>query len=517
MKKIFSIFMAMIFAITCSFTNVNADSKDLTADATGSITVNGLEENAVVNLYRIIDVNVDTASNQPKAPVYTWNNNFKDKVEDSYKGTTNGEVLEAFSNLKGADAKKVLEDLATSLPQNADYTATLGEGETSKIFTGVTMGEYLVVVTAPEGSNKIYSITTAQLLPTSTNDGWVLNDVSVTVKSTPKGIDKEVVDGDLSVAIGDTVKYKVTATIPAFPTDTNKTITTALVKIGDKLGTGLTLNANSIVVKNGNTTLTNGKEYTLDTTLTDKYSFEVTLDTDYVLANPNAEITVEYSATVNANAFTTTDALGNKAYQANRNPYTENDYNDVPSPDVKVYTYGIDLTKVAEDKTTTLTGAEFQLKDAEGNAISFVLENGVYRKALPEEQNTTTTLSVNDNGKLSIRGIDTGTYTLTETKAATGMVLPNNPDIKITLVDGSENTDADGTLDTPATNATGDQNIIADNKISTNIFNLSVVNSKDAAFELPNTGGVGTMIFTVAGMLLMAGAVVYLTISHKKA
>lgn len=520
MKKIFSIFMAMLFAVTCSFTSVNADSRPLTSNVTGSITVQGLENGAEVKLYKIIDVNVDSTTNQPKAPVYTWNSNFTGKLGDIYEGT-NGEVLEKFSELQGSAAKDVLEGLAKGLSGiEANHRATATADTLT--FTEVAMGEYLVVVTAPQNGNKTYAISTAQLLPSSTKDGWVLNDETITVKSSPKGISKEVVGGDLSVSIGDTVNYKVTATIPAFPEDTYKKIKdeeVALVKIGDKLGVGLTLNTSSITVKNGSTTLTPGTHYTLNTTSTDKFTFEVSLGTDYVLNNQNAEITVEYAATVNASAITT-NALGNKAYEATRDPYSENYNTDIPSPEVNVHTYGIDLTKVAKDGITPLKGAEFSLKPTNGTAIPFVLENGVYRKALSTETDTaTTTLVVGENGKLTVKGIDVGTYILTETKAATGMVLPNNPDITITLVDGTATVVADGTLDSgdAGTKATGEQNLIFTQSISTNVLSLSVVNSTDAAFELPNTGGVGTMIFTVAGMLLMAGAVVYLTVSHKKA
>ena len=46
-------------------------------------------------------------------------------------------------------------------------------------------------------------------------------------------------------------------------------------------------------------------------------------------------------------------------------------------------------------------------------------------------------------------------------------------------------------------------------------FTVEVPN--ESGFQLPTTGGSGTVIFTVIGIALMAGAVIVLAVSRKKA
>ncbi len=42
------------------------------------------------------------------------------------------------------------------------------------------------------------------------------------------------------------------------------------------------------------------------------------------------------------------------------------------------------------------------------------------------------------------------------------------------------------------------------------------MHKQEKNFELPNTGGMGTLVFTVGGILLMAFAVIYLVATRTK-
>lgn len=50
---------------------------------------------------------------------------------------------------------------------------------------------------------------------------------------------------------------------------------------------------------------------------------------------------------------------------------------------------------------------------------------------------------------------------------------------------------------------------------SNGVYTVDVANN--SGIQLPVTGGTGTVIFTVIGIALMAGAVVFLIFSRKKA
>ena len=61
----------------------------------------------------------------------------------------------------------------------------------------------------------------------------------------------------------------------------------------------------------------------------------------------------------------------------------------------------------------------------------------------------------------------------------------------------------------------------ADNKAysisgTTISFDVENTSADEAGFQLPTTGGMGTMIFTIAGILLMGGAVALIVVAARK-
>ena len=217
---------------------------------------------------------------------------------------------------------------------------------------------------------------------------------------------------------------------------------------------------------------------------------------------------VEYSATVNENAVVKEEAdtdnkLDNKVYLIyNNNPYTEDGYREIPDEE-RVYTYGIQVTKT-DNGDTELPGAEFNLKQG-GKTLKFVKDGSVYRLPLTEQEadeKASVTLVTDENGLIMIKGLDLGTYTLVETKAPDGYELPADPETVITLADDADDSGKpDGILNNdPDGNGT---------------VETTVVNTKPGI--IPVTGGVGTALFTIFGLLLMSGAVILVvTVSRRK-
>lgn len=229
---------------------------------------------------------------------------------------------------------------------------------------------------------------------------------------------------------------------------------------------------------------TDETNYTVTTTTSDGCSFEVSFEQDFLdTLDTGDQIVVTYTATVNTNAVVGGNGNPNetKLTYGNTNRKTS-------ESKTTTYTYSFDLVKTKSDKTV-LNGAEFKLYDAEtdGNEIALVEEgDGVYRVATPaEKDNNGFTSAVIEAGKATIKGLDSGTYWLEETKQPTGY----------NKLDGRQEVEIkSGNLDAVVSDGTYDNG------------GVQVINYTGS--QLPTTGGMGTTIFYVLGGALMLGAVV---------
>lgn len=230
---------------------------------------------------------------------------------------------------------------------------------------------------------------------------------------------------------------------------------------------------------------TNETNYTVTKDTSDGCSFEVSFDQSFLnILDTGDQIVVTYTATVN------TDAVVGGNGNPNKTNLTYGDNQRTEDDTTTTYTYSFDLVKTKSDKTV-LNGAEFKLYDAEtgGNEIALVKEsNGVYRVATPAEKGDNGfTSAVIEAGKATIKGLDSGTYWLEETKQPTGY----------NKLDGRQKVEIkSGNLDAVVSDDTYDNG------------GVQVINYTGS--QLPTTGGMGTTIFYVLGGALMLGAVVLL-------
>ena len=533
--SILAVCLAFIMAFSTGMTAAAAEG-DLTSDSAGTITISGIETDesghgiGTLCAYQVINVNVNNDSHQPQSPVFKWDDsvaswvstNFEDYIDtendnavtDAFlKLTDNGDTIKAFVDQLANAIRKTDSTIKIESSIDYDLTGTLiGDGKEITL-TEVPLGAYLFLV---EGGVRIYSPGFASVYPAYDEEAekWVPagQSINVYMKSKEPDIEKSV--EDYTYAIGQTVNYTLVVDVPDYP---ENAVDKKFI-IADYLSKGLTFNEGSVRIYNYD----DSKEENKGTELTDDFadyvftddkhpaegnspSFAKSFIGDYsILAD---KVIVEYSATVNENAVVketadTDNKLDNKVYLIyNNNPYTENGYREIPDEE-RVYTYGIQVTKT-DNGDTKLPGAEFNLKQGE-ETLKFVKDGSVYRLPLTEEEATkaSETLVTDENGLIMIKGLDLGTYTLVETKAPDGYELPANPETVITLADDADDSGKpDGILNNdPDGNGT---------------FETTVVNTKPGI--LPVTGGIGTALFTICGLLLMSGAVILVvTVSRRK-
>lgn len=526
--KMWAVCLALALVLSMSITAFAS----ITQDTTGQFTVTGFDTDPSlkieVSAFQIITVNVDNQAGQPAYPMYTWNanvaawmraNGYEQYIDDTL-GTN--AVADQFDpeQIAAKDMTVFLEKITAAIKAGTislAATKTVEASEGSAVFTEMPMGEYMITA---KGGVKIYLPTTAELVPRETEGEWNIAERVYAMKSTDPGItEKEgsTEEGDQTVAIGDTVNYMLTVRVPSYPADASHT----KFEVSDSMSRGLTFDgAGSIQVYSDKekTNLISDDNYTV-TVPSATRTFSIAFKDQFTRTTEFTTIYIVYSATVNPSAFEE-DALGNQAFLGYSNdPYTESDY-ETPGPEEDVYTYGIALTKIAKDHqpVTAVDGdkrAQFTLSD-NGTALAFAETetDGVYRY----DANGSTTLEVAADGTLLLQGLDEGIYILKETQAPEGYVLPTG-EITIVITD-QEDGAADGMIDAANVTSSGTiaicDPLVVDN--AKNVVDFHVVNtsSEDAGFTLPVTGGMGTLIFTVAGVLLMAGAVVMVVLAKKK-
>lgn len=390
--------------------------------------------------------------------------------------------------------------------------------------------------------------------------------ITKTVRDTADGATEE--RKYAQVDIGDTVTYTLVADVPQFPADA---INKGYV-ISDDLPDGMTLGDVTVYgVKPGSGGTTEAEvelHPKQDGTNTDP-------DLTYTLTTPTAggtvsrpegvdgpqavnfkvefsdivaiyeegytKVKVTYTATANEKILVVsnngnTHVNQNTAYlDYNNNPYEKKADGSrtwkTASDTADVYTYGIKVTKTDdnEEDPTPLAGAEFQVykdEDKDGEIddgermLNFVADaniDGVYRVAANNEANsldkvTTIGGTSTTDPNLTLSGLDVGTYILKETKAPAGYNLPSHT-FSVTITDDQTISVENGgttTTDTPNGKPEYTPNGAPETDRADGYERTTITNTK--GFTLPTTGGMGTVLFTAGGVVLMGAGLVLLVV-----
>ena len=461
-----------------------AASTAATGDNAGSssITIDGAVNEKTYTLYRIFDV----ASKTDDGMVYNVTTAWKPFFEGNGAGTEYVEIdslgqvkklkKEGFANDSENAKAFAAAALAWAKTQSNIAVASVTAGNNEAKFTGLKEGYYLVDTT----TGSLCSV------------GNVTGSTAVTIKEKNgvPSVDKQVQEdsdsswGDKNDAeIGQEVNFKTTINVTAGNT-TNYVL-------HDKM-TGLTYKADSIQITkaNGTVALTQGTDYTIETPK-DGCSFEIKFVNNGKL-NAGDVVVVTYTATVNADAVVAGTGNTNETWlDYGNNGHTTHDTTRTYVWEFKIYKY----TKGAgENETVALPHAEFVLYKKSGETKSYLTASGNKLTGWTTEENSATKFTSDNNGNISISGLDAGEYYLKETKAPDGYNKLTD-DIKVVLTKEYNESTNVGTAFFAYSNVTKADKVEVENNAGT---------------TLPSTGGMGTTVFYVVGGGLMAVAVVLL-------
>lgn len=537
MKHVISKVCAFLMSLTLLvglMPAIDAEAYDPDADL-GTVTISGVTANDKMKGYKIIDISY----NSNNTVSYSWKN---DDIANAIKEANNDVELsvEEFGAITDLEERqKLLTGIPAILSGTADLAEVQAVNNTIQIqWTNVQLGGYLIV---PTSSSDVYQMMLAIVQPILNDAGeYVTGDAQIAAKNTQVGIQKtadDVTTGDSKV-----ITYTILADVPTYE---DGAIDTTYI-IGDKLSEGLTYVEDSLKVygyttsrdvvdpdNDGKALVGDAIEFGGLTSPNDAYTglyigqpggtisgvsdptFTITFNyNDNVDGKKNVKglgiktIRIEYKVQVNANAVLGSAGNNNTAtMEYTHYPFQSNNHKTVADNET-VYTYKLNINKYDQAteslaNKTMLAGATFKVYlevgandttiDSERYPTSAYVTNAT-ESQLPKDKNyiLVSTVTTGDGGLATLVNLDAGKYYIVETVAPNGYTLSGTAtSIEITGV----TTDA-------AYDSTND------------LYKVEIPNSK--GFTLPQTGGSGTVVFTIVGISLMLAAVVVFFVLRRK-
>lgn len=483
MKKIVSLFLTLIILAALSipcFADENITNN--VVDTSGSITINGISTTNTYAIYKLLHLeSYDTTSGTYAYKVSSaWTGFFATAEAKAYIATDSDgyvtwvsaeddDTKAAFAKLALAWAKEKGIDPVKSSANTGEFEI---DGTTGK-FSDLELGYYLVDSTM----GALCGLTT-------TNPN-----ASINAKNGIPTIEKQVKEDSTSqwgktntADIGQIVEFRVTINVHAGAEN---------YVLHDTMDEGFTFGEVTLIqhVIPGAVTDTHdvpAAKYTVKTgtdVSIDSCDFEVHFTHEFCdELETNNKIVIYYTAMLNRNAVIAGAGNDNTAW------LTFGEGNKSNKDIVTTSTYGIDIIKT-DSSNKLIDGAEFRIYDAAtgGNEVKVVLmgDGVTYRRARIDE--TGVSIVVKD-GQVRVVGFDNGTYYLHETVQPKGYnILSSRQKFII----------SDANLD-----ATFNDGIYSTGS------GVHVVNKTGSM--LPETGGIGTVLFVTVGTIVVLSAGVLL-------
>lgn len=403
--------------------------------------------------------------------------------------------------------------------------------------------KYVFEVTAGE-NNKV---TVSKPADANNNDDYKAEGNTVTVYNYAPDVDKQVYNTKKNdyekfadCGIDDTIKYQVKVVLPENFNNLKKFILTDTPK-------GIVDNVDSVEIysklpdasNSQGTKLSKGTDYTVTKS---GDGFVVNFSTGRVGEYKGQPLYVCYTAKLKTNnedgtLAGTTSTTGNPntidltySNKINITPGEEDENNSHIKDDAVVYSFEIDVTKTADTiNGDALPGVKFDLyKQVEKGKDANALKDTTAKNYGFDTTNASYVLVKSDlttdaEGKISYKGLANGTYWLRETKTVDGYNLLASPvkvELKLTYeLAWEENKEyKNNTLvkhDYKVKEETfGGKATQGADRNTYGIASANIVNKK--GFQLPVTGGFGTLLFSGIGVLLVLAGVAVLFSMKKK-
>lgn len=378
---------------------------------------------------------------------------------------------------------------------------------------------YYVVVDSSAGDDEALTL---GLLQVGSDDGLtvtpkrVVPTVTKTAKDSKDGADYDsVVDCDK----GEIVKFKVEVAVPDLSRYNDY-----YLEIIDTLGTDFESPSGVTLKYGSDNTIADDANCDIITE-----SNQITIKIENAIDYSGQTLSLEYSAKLKETATTGENAFGvgdntqknsvivkylndpNNAWKPTNGSAVETPgdgfLSSTTEAEVRAYTYKITIDKIEKDKDTVkLGGAKFKLRNSSNGYVKKSAETGDYTISWGTEEDASV-FETDENGAISIVGLDAGTYYLEETGAPSGYNRITDP-IEVTITptyDGTSKTltNLSGTVEEGTATAN-----IAEGEIK-----VQIANNKGAT--LPSTGGIGTKIFYILGGTLVIGSGAALVIKKR--
>lgn len=506
-KRMIALFLTAIMTLAMAATSFATMTEPMPAAETqrGSLTVKVNASNTLngqtIKLYKLFDLSVGGDNY-----AYVVNDIYKTAIATALgiQDTSTSEELynklAAYKN-NPAEIQKFADDFTTAaLTAGTKETATSGKlGEvTEHKFTDLDYGYYLVYQT---GTKEIQS----SLVSVDKENK------EVNLKGEAPSIEKTA--NAETVEIGQVVTYTITGTIPdttgyeSYVYKIKDTLTNGLDFVKDADGTAVDdVNNYPVSVKIGE-----ADAAVQSAVLSEDNNRTMTLDLSaWIKGNQTSkgrQFTVTYYAKVNSNAVVTEKNSASLEYGNDPQNTTTTTPSEAETP-----TYPLNINKIIKDSKEMLKGATFRLykneadaKAANDNAIKVTKGTPEGSYTVAEDQNVeknmdmvTAGSAVDEGYNLRLNGLAAGTYWLVETAAPAGYNKLTAP-IKVTITKS---------VDTDVNNwGLSKDDVSETDKI------IDVENSTGTL--LPETGGMGTVLFTVVAVVMILGVAISFIRSRK--
>ena len=498
-----------------------------------SITIDGNGQdltNRTFEAYRVIDITDVAGAGESESYTLEIDSTYKEQVRATAQevlhtdaNATDAAVVNTISGMDADKTRSFAEKLVEKL-DTANQTANVSSDKfvskgINKQATGLDAGWYLVRETTDASSNKPNATTGNAPLSLFMMKGG--QNIDITVKSDVPTSHKKIVNDDYSnprdaddFQTNENITYRLTFDIPSnWKTQYKDGF---YFTMHDKLSAGLDYVRDPVIkVADNEDSITSavkwdesaqGYGYTPEfskskdgKTVEWKFATAGTEASDTTNRKANLKlagktVVVYYKAKMNASAKIASTGGNDNTYQVyyQHNPGNAADGYDHTTPETPyVYTYQFIVVKQdGDNKGKKLSGAEFKLYSDKSatEEVAVSLTNGVYTV----EPSGTAVLTTGTDGRITVNGLDSGTYYLKETKAPSGYKLDDTVR-EITVTPDSKAVDAkNGAPITYKVN--GDSN-----------HTMTIDNYKGS---LPSTGGMGIVLMVVAGVLLIAGGMI---------